>query len=75
MAGAAILCAGLYFMGNTDRNSEIEEMNIESETELEDNSLEVYKESLPREISSEMSLESIVDVLKKCVRLRQRDNI
>lgn len=36
-------------MGNTDRNSEIEEMNIESETELEDNSLEVCEDYLKKE--------------------------
>jgi len=62
-------------MGNTDRNSEIEEMNIESETELKDNSLEACEDYLKKEISGEMSLESIVDVFEKMCEIPADDDM
>lgn len=62
-------------MGNAGRNSEIEEMNMESETELENNSLEACEDYLKKEISNEMSLESIVDVFEKMCELPADDDM
>lgn len=59
-------------MGNTDRNSEIEEMNIESETELEDNSLEVCEDYLKKKFPVKCHWKVLLMYLKKCVRFRQR---
>ena len=52
-------------MGNINRNSEMEEMNMESETDMKNNSLKVCEDYLKKEISNEMPLESIVNVFEK----------
>ena len=74
-ACAVVLCAGGCFMGNINRNSEMEEMNMESETDMKNNSLKVCEDYLKKEISNEMPLESIVNVFEKMCEIPADDEM